>query len=115
MKAYELIEIVKRGGSAEQIEAEMLYEALSNIESRIEQKAEIPKRDFDREETLYACGGGVAEGYNEMYITYLKREACRIREDWECFNIYDAIFSTRFGDLCKEIIRNRKPKSYSFK
>ena len=115
MKVYELIEKVKKGASAAQIESEMLYEALSSIESRIGDKAELPKKELDKEHILYACGGGVADGYTDMYSAYLDREACRIREDWNCFNIYDTIFNARYEELCKEIIRKRKPKSYSFK
>jgi hypothetical protein len=115
MKAYELIEKVKKGASAAQIESEMLYEALSSIESRIGHKAELPKKELDKDDVLYACGGGVADGYTDMYSAYLDREACRIREDWDCFNIHDAIFNARYEELCKEIIRNRKPKRYSFK
>ena len=115
MTAFELLEKVKKSGSAENIESEMFYEALSNLETRIENKAEIPKRDFDRNNILYACGGGVSDGYSDMYSAYIDREACRIREDWKCFDVYDAIFTTRYRELCREIIRNRTPKRFSFK
>lgn len=115
MKVYELVDKVKKSASAENIESDMLYEAIASLEGRIEKKAEIPERDFNKDNVLYACGGGVSDGYTDMYSAYLDREACRIREDWKCFDVYDAIFTTRYRELCREIIRNRKPKRFSFK
>ena len=133
MKVYELIERVKKGGSAENIEGERLLDAVRRIERRIEERASligdrsisvtpadyrnvpVPEGESFKEKVLYACGGGVSAGYEDMYEAYLNREACAIREDWECFNVYDAIFTARFKDLCKEIIRNRTPKRFSFR
>lgn len=121
MKAYELIERVKKGGSAENVESERLLDAVKRIEERIAVRAEIKEEGIlrdaqnDKEKVLYACGGGVAEGYNDMYEAYLNREACAIREDWDCYGNYDSIFTMRFKELCREIIRGREPKRFSFK
>lgn len=115
MTALEIVEKVKKSGSAENIEADSLYIALKSLERRIRERAEVPESEFNKDSVLYACGGGIAEGYEDMYSAYLNREACRIREDWDCYGNYDALFLERYKDLCKEIIRKRTPKRFSFR
>ncbi len=114
MKGFEAIERAKSSGSAANISNDILNDALARLEREIGCKAELPFREYDKEEELYACGGGVAVGYDDMYDSYLKREASRIREDWDCYGNHDTIFNIRYTELCKEIIRNRKPKRFEF-
>ena len=114
MKGFEAIERAKSGGSAANVANDILRDALARLEREIGCKAEIPFREYDEEQALYACGGGVADGYDDMYVAYLKREASLVREDWDCYGSYDTVFNIRYTELCKEIIRNRKPKRFQF-
>lgn len=114
MKASDLVERVKKESCAENVANDVLYDALKRLEISIAKKADKEECEFDRDAELYACGGGVADGYDDMYSAYLKGEACRVREDWECYGNYDSIFVMRYVELCKEIIRNRPPKRYTF-
>ena len=114
MKGYEAIERAKKSGAVSNIANDELNDALARLERQIGCRAEVPFREYDSEQELYGCGGGVSSGYDDMYITYLKREASFIREDWDCYSNYDTVFNMRFTELCKEIIRNRKPKRYEF-
>ena len=110
MKVYEAIERAQKGGCASSTPKDVLMNAVKRLEKQISDKAEIMFSNIDDNTVLLACGGGVADGYDDMYDAFLKREASRFCEAWENYGNYDTVFAIRFRELSKEIIRNRKPK-----
>lgn len=113
MKVYEAIDRAKQGGCAANVANDVLKSALARLEKQIADKAEVGEARIDDETVLLACGGGVADGYDDMYNSYLKREASCVCEAWENYGNYDTLFVMRYGELCKEILRKREPKRYS--
>ena len=113
MKVYEAIERAQKGGCASSTPKDVLMDAVKRLEKQISDKTEVAHGDIDDDTVLLACGGGVADGYDDMYDAYLKREASRYCEAWENYGNYDAVFAIRFRELSKEIIRNRKPKRWN--
>lgn len=115
MKLSEAIDRAKSNGCAENVSRDILRDAIVRLEKMIAEKAEVEIGALTDNSVLLACGGGVAEGYDDMYDAYLKREASRICEAWDNLGNYDALFSMRYAELCKEILRNRKPKRFEFR
>lgn len=114
MTAMEVVEKVKKSGTVGGVDDEMLYTAVERLEIMIQKYTGKPNKEFDAEEPLLACGGGVEVGYDDMYDLYAKREACYIREDWECFGNYDALFKVEWEKFKKEYLRNNKPAGQGF-
>lgn len=114
MKLSEAIDRAKSSGCAENVPRDVLRDAIVRLEKMIAEKAEVEIEELTDGSVLLACGG-VAEGYDDMYDAYLKREASRICEAWDNLGNYDALFSMRYTELCKEILRNRKPKRFEFR
>ena len=115
MKVIEVIQRAKDSGCAENVSKDILMDSISRLERQIAKKAEKAFSEINNESVLLACGGGVAEGYDDMYDSYLKRVASRICEAWENYGNYDTVFAIRYQELCKEIIRSRTPKRYEWK
>lgn len=114
MTAMEVVEKAKKSGTVGGVADEMLYTAVERLEIMIQKHTGMPLKEFNTEEPLYACGGGVAVGYDDMYDIYVKREACRIREDWECYGNYNALFDIEWEKFKKEYLRNNKPAGKVF-
>ena len=114
MKAIELKERVQKSGSGANIADNVLLNAIERLEIMIENYAHLEHREFNKENVLLACGGGIAIGYDRLYDSYLNREASLIREDWDCYGNYDAVFALEWEKLKKEIERGRVPSRRSF-
>jgi hypothetical protein len=112
MTGREAVEIVKKvnGNVAEDV----LFRALERLEIMIEKYTKREHREFDAEATLYACGGDVCDGYDDMYTLYLKREAALQLEDRDCYASYDAMFALRWSEFMKEFVRGHKSENQSF-
>ena len=52
--------------------------------------------------------------YEKMYDAAVKREACRLCEQWNNYGNYDAIFAIEWEKLKAEIVRGRKKNSGGF-
>ena len=110
MTAEEIVTKASKGNKA--VANDTLYDAVQRLEIMIEKYASIEHRKFEKKNTLLACGGGIAIGYDEMYDAYVKREASKNTEDWDCYGTYDAIFNIEWEKLKAEIVRTTpKPKT----
>ncbi len=114
MNAREVVEKAKKSGTVGGVANDMLYYALERLEIMIQKLTGTHFKEFEKEVPLLACGGGVAVGFDDMYDLYVKREACIIREDWECYGNYNALFDIEWEKFRKEYIRNRKPHQQGF-
>ncbi len=114
MTAREVVEKAKKSGTVGEVADDMLYTAVERLELMIQKHTGKEFREFEKEVPLFACGGGVADGYDDMYDMYVKREGCYIREDWECFKNYDALFNIEWDKFKKEYLRNNKPAGQGF-
>lgn len=115
MTAMEAVESAKSSGTVSGAADDVLYRAVERLEIMIEKLTKREHKELDREAPLLACGGGVAIGYDEMYDAYIKREGCRIREDWECYGNYDTMFAIEWKKLETEYVRNHEPEPQRFK
>lgn len=114
MTAREVVEKAKKSGTVGGVADDMLYTAVERLELMIQKHTGIQFREFDKDVSLYADGGEVANGYDKLYDIYVKREACYIREDWQCYGNYDAMFDIEWTKFKKEYLRNHKPSGGSF-
>lgn len=109
MTAREMVEKAKKVGSTQKVGDDILYDAVERLEKMIAKYAGISENyKFGKDEILLACSGEIADGHEELYEAYIKREASKCLEDWDCFERYDALFLLRWKDLREEIIRNGK-------
>lgn len=113
MNAFEVVEKAKKSGTVDGVEDEALYKAVERLELMIQKHTGSKFREFDKNNTLLACGE-IADGYDNMYDRYLKLEACLIREDWNCFGNYETLFNIEWDKFKKEYLRNHMPASGSF-
>lgn len=114
MTAREVVEKAKKSGTVGGVADDMLYVAVERLETMIQKHTGIQFKEFDKEAQLYAAGGEITKGYDAMYDAYVKREGCYIREDWECYGNYDAVFNLEWEKFKKEYLKNNKPKGGSF-
>lgn len=114
MTAREIVERAKKSGTVDGVSDDMLYAALERLELMIQKYTGIQFKEFNKDVPLYATGGEITDGYDEMYDNYVKREACKIREDWQCYGNYDALFNEEWSKFKKEYVRNNKPSGGSF-
>lgn len=112
MTAREAVEIAKKVNSS--VSDDVLFRALARLEKMIERLTGREEREFQKEGKLLACGGGVCDGYDDMYTVYLKREAALSIEDWDCYSSYDTIFALRWTDFLKEHTKTHRSENKAF-
>ena len=113
MTGREIIERSKKITSVAKVGEDILIDALKRLEIMIEKYAGREHTEFDEEKNLLACGGGISKEYDELYEAYVKREAHKVLEDWDCFEKYDSIYLARWSALREEITRTTKSKDTS--
>lgn len=114
MNAENIIKRARLHTAIGEVSDDVLFGAIEEVERDIEKYAEREHREFITKEDLLACGGGVAIGYEKMYDSVVKREACRLCEQWDNYGNYDAIFAIEWEKLKAEIVRGRKKNSGGF-
>ena len=112
MTGRKAVEIAKKVNNS--VSEDIFFRALERLERTIEKHTGREHREFDEDNTLLACGGGVCDGYDDMYTVYLKREAALSIEDWDCYGSYDAIFAIKWSEFMKEFVREHKSENQSF-
>ena len=114
MTAREVVEKAKKSGTVGGVADDMLYTAVERLELMIQKQTNTQFKEFNKDVPLYVAGGEIASGHDNLYDVYVKREACYIREDWQCYGNYDAIFNIEWEKFKKEYIINHKPSGGSF-
>lgn len=112
MTGREAVEIVTKVNNS--VAEDVLFRALKRLERMIEKYTGREHREFEDEGVLLGCGGGVCDGYDDMYTVYLKREAALSIEDWDCYASYDAIFAIKWSEFMKEFVRGHQSENQSF-
>ncbi len=112
MTGRDIVESVKK--IYDSVGDDVLFRAVERLERMIEKAVGAKHKNFEKEALLLGCGGGVTDGYDDMYNAYVNREAARSIENWECYGNYDSIFALRWVDFNKEVVRTHKSEKKEF-
>lgn len=90
MQAQEIISaVIKTDPTAGE---EMIWDALQQIEERVRGVLKKGSADVRRENYTMA----LPKEFKKVYTEYIMREAALWRDDWDCYNSHNAVFTNEF-------------------